>query len=102
MQIKTFSQDEYVKPERTGRPSTLIPALQVAVENAEIFSVPVYTSSVNKIVDSGQVQSNRIIQAMREIAPKWRYAYHNGVTLELVLVPPRTKVSFETKALVTE
>lgn len=99
VETKTFDIEGFVAPERSGRPSKLIPILTVAVENGSVFSVPVYTSSSNKVSGSGQIQSSRVISVMREIAPKWTYAYHEGATREIVFVPPKTKVPFETKSL---
>jgi len=99
MKTKAFDLENYVAPERAGRPSKVIPILELAIQNGVTFSIPVYTSAKNKVKDSGQVQSSRIISMMRQIAPHWSYSYHQGKTLELILVPPKTKVSFDTKKL---
>ena len=97
MKTETFNPENFVAPERVGRPSKVIPILQLAIDAGVVFSIPVYTSAKNKVKGSEQVQSSRIISIMREIAPKWSYAYNEGKTLELVLVPPKTKVPFADK-----
>lgn len=100
MKTSEFDITAFQAPERAGRPSKTIPILQLAIDNATVFSIPVYTSSKNKISGKEQIQSSRVIAVMRKLAPKWTYAYHTGETLEIVFVPPKTKVPFETKALV--
>ena len=99
MKINEFVTESFKKPERTGRPNIITPMLELAVNNNETFSIPVYTSAKTRVENSEQIQSDRVIKIMRTIAPRWSYAYHQGETLELVLVPPRLKVHFETKKL---
>lgn len=99
MKTTEFNIETYQAPERAGRPSKVIPILLLAVENGTTFSVPVYTSSKNKVAGSEQIQSSRVIAIMRELNDKWSYAYHQGETLEIVFVPPKGKVPFDTKPL---
>lgn len=99
MQTREFDLSTFQAPERAGRPSKVIPILELAVSNGATFAVPVYTSSKNKVSGSEQIQSSRVIAVMRSIAPKWRYAYHEGETLEIIFIPPKMKVDFDTKDL---